>query len=147
MRSKLMFAAVVAALFVFAAVVPPASAQLGAYGRFSRGSSGYYGGYRLRGYGSRYSYSYRPYYAGYAAPYGYSPYYGGYSAGYAHPTAMPRPTATSVSLTATCPFDGNAYYYGTVGRVSLVLPHTQWRKRAKQETRNTNSTCFPRSDL
>src|SRR5579884_3712269 len=102
MRSKLMLAAVAAALFVFGAVVPTASAQLGAYGRFSRGYSSYYGGY---GYGA-YSYGYRPYYAGYAAPYGYAPYYGGYSAGYAAPYGY-----GSYSY-GYRPYHGNVYYYG-----------------------------------
>jgi hypothetical protein len=101
MRSKLILAAVVAALFVFGAVVPPASAQLGAYRQFSRGYGGYYGGYDSRAY----SYGYRPYYAGYAAPYGYTPYYGGYSAGYAAPYGYASPYSY-------LPFYGNAYYYG-----------------------------------
>ena len=54
MRSKLILAAVAAALFVFGAVVPSASAQRGGYGRYSRGYGGYYGGYGARGYGGYY---------------------------------------------------------------------------------------------
>jgi hypothetical protein len=109
MRSKLMFAAVVAALFVFGAVVTPASAQRRAYGQFSRGYGGYgsrgYGGYGTRGY----SYSYRPYYAGYAAPYGYTPYYGGYSAGYASSYSYASPYGYAAPYSYRS-FYGNAYY-------------------------------------